>query len=176
MFHALLILFCAGAAHSEDDSIIIVRGGKAELKYELVLREEQGGVAGLRGTRWSIKPDGSWEVAKFKVVQSEDRVLENTRRKGKLTLEQVQSLVRELKSEKLLDIRSHLGTEEGINPHRYILIFGNHKIALEGVETRREGNIRDNILSGSPPMDQESARDRDRFANIASLIEDRTTS
>jgi hypothetical protein len=166
----LLEVTCQGG----ENSYLVTKDGRQELRYELVLREEQGGFTGTCGKIWQIAPGGHWSVVSFKTINGEVKASEKTRREGKLNSDQLARLAQRLASENLAKLSSHLGPEPSVNPHRYILFFGHQQTILDGVDPRREGCIRDNILNGSPPMQAEEARERDRFANVAQIIEEPT--
>ena len=60
----VLVVAMAGPVFSCDDlgSYLTENNGRKALKEPLTLREEQGGIAGITGTVWTIEPSGQWWV------------------------------------------------------------------------------------------------------------------
>ena len=72
-------------------------------------------------------------------------------------------------------IRESLGPykdlDSVVNPHRYTISFGAKRAALTGVEPRRGPDVRENIITGAPPMDDPAeSQEVHRFAQVAHLV------
>jgi len=68
------ILMCAGP-DSDDSSAYLAGGdGPKRLKDTLVLREQQGGIAGVTGTIRTIEPNGKWRLEEFRKAGGKEQV------------------------------------------------------------------------------------------------------
>jgi hypothetical protein len=163
--------FCADDPYLTRDKV----SGSPELKHDLIFREEQDGTAGYRGMIWRIRRDGQWDIVKFKTVEGKTVEFDRTRRVGKLSPEQLERLGRKLAQEGLANLKDELGTDQSINSHNFILTFGEKKSLIGGVEPRQGKSVYNNIMEGSPQLDESKIGDRDRFAKLAKWIEEATS-
>ena len=140
------------------------------LKESLVLREEQGGIAGTSVTEWTIEKDGKWTLAQF-LVAGNGKEQDGTRQKtaGQLKPTELTKLVERLAADNMLDLPATLGTAAKINPHNYVLHFGKKKITLSGAQPRIDNNLKANVLSAVPDTDPTTA-DVKRLAEIVNLV------
>jgi len=180
---ASLILagFAVHAARADDLKKFLdqAASGNVMLKHELKLREEQGGIApGLAGTVWTIKPDGHWQMTYFRTVDGKEQTLPAPRRQGILSQEQLTRIAEVLAEQNFHAIPERLGPDPepgaGVNPHRYILDFGDKSVKLQGVGRRRGGDIVKNIQS-VPAPDKDQAVHLDQFSKVAHQVVSQTT-
>jgi len=114
-FVALAALAAAGRAAEPAD--YLTKDG--QLKHPLEFRDGQGGIAGVTGTAWTIRPDGSWAVATF-LNDKEQKVLG----KGKLGAKQLAALAGHLAAQDVAGLPKAMGGFTGANPHTFTLRFG----------------------------------------------------
>jgi hypothetical protein len=165
----------AGAMGQSVDAYIAARSSeRPELKHSLTLREEQGGAGGLSGVEWTIRPDGKWELVRFCTVKGKEEKLGSSLARGELTSAQLTELGQVLASADLNGLPPKIGPAPEpaaiVNPHRFVLIFGDKKIVLSGVEARRGGDLLRNIHSVAHKCATEQVHQLDRFGKVASAV------
>lgn len=163
----------AQAADPDVSAYLEGRGGARTLRHDLVLREEQGGVAGVSGTTWRLDRAGGWSTHRFRVVDGEDRPSARGRRESRLTPGDLGRIAREMGRHRLLELPGRVGptpARPDVNGHRYTLRFGDHATTLDGVGHRRGGSVRDDIMAGSEELGADDFVLLRRFAELAELI------
>jgi hypothetical protein len=169
----LLTLVVGGSVPMDQPTDYGVRDatGKWVLKHPLILREEQFGTGGSSGTVWAIKSDGRWSVFQFWSARGKERELADSRVEGVLTQEQLSHLVSMLSAQNLkaLPLQVEAGPElgKGSNAHRYVLVFGDHKVTLKGVPSRRDDTPLENIQRSIEQAEKARSKQVSRFSNIA---------
>ena len=155
------------------------------LKEPVTLVERQDGIDDSDVTRWIIEPSGEFKVYRFrtkaKTPEPEEGRLVS---KGRISDADMMKLGRLLEENRLAELPPAIGTDRQVNNHQYILSFGDRRIRIGGVKTRRnirgqkqKQSIFENIKSSIPqsqaesPDDGSKAEEWIRFANIANSIE-----
>jgi hypothetical protein len=170
---ACILAMATTVAGFEGDDLgayLTEANGQHMLKEKLVLREEQGGFAGLTGTIWTIEPSGHWRVESFRPDKAGNEEL-TTRREGRMTAEQLATLAKGLAAQDLASLPAKLGRDAKVNPHRYSLKFGKKHSTLAGVGPRRDQSIRENILKAATSKEAPEDEPLVRFAHIAHIVE-----
>lgn len=161
------------AANPDVSAYLEGRGEARRLTHDFVLREEQGGVAGVAGTTWRLDRSGAWSTHRFVVVDGEDRPSARGRRELQLTPDALGQVAREMDRYRLLELPERVGlppARPDVNRHRYTLRFGDHATTLDGVGHRRGGSVRTNIMGGSEDLGSEDFLLIRRFAELADLV------
>ena len=145
----LLVLTTAGPGLAADDleTYLTEDKGRKVLKEPLTLREEQGGIAGITGTLWTVEPSGKWRVERFRRDKdgSEDRT---PMRSGTLSAAQLEALAKTLAARDLAGLPVKTGRKAPVNPHNITITFGKKSATIQGLPAR--GAIRSRSTSGSP--------------------------
>jgi hypothetical protein len=161
----------AGAGYGGDlGAYLGEKEGRKALKAPLTLREEQGGIAGITGTEWTIEPSGQWRVARFSPNKDGTERL-STLRSGTLSPADLESLARTLDGQDLAGLPEKTGPEAKANPHRITLRFGKKTATLEGCPPRRTPSIAENIRKAANAVPGADAAVWERFANVAHAVE-----
>lgn len=155
------ILVVTLAAPCQDPGAYL--GPDGRLKHQVVLSEEQGGIAGPRVNDYVIEPDGSYTRRSYTRYVNKDgdeeRRAESTRR-GKLTAEQLGAIARELASREFDKLPSTIGEEAKANPRSVTITVGLKRITHFGAP--RDG--------GEPASGDDPSHPRSRFAAVARAI------
>lgn len=112
----------AHAAFADPETIVTENG---QLAHALTFKDVQGGFAGFTGQSYRIDPDGTWSITrvfnrrKFKPTKT-----------GKLTPDQLKTLVASLKKNGLLQLPKESGSQAQANPHVMTITFGKKKSAI----------------------------------------------
>jgi len=85
----------------------------------LILKDGQGGFAGITGSIWIIDPDGSWEHKRF-FNNRIDKAVQH----GKLTTKKLKVLADVLAHAQMNKLPARLGGFRGANPHVVTLSWG----------------------------------------------------
>lgn len=127
------------AARSADGpaDYLTGEGSSVRLKAPLILREEQGGIAGTTGTIRTIQENGEWSLVEFQ-TNSEGVEEKKTIKSGRLSPEGLTALASDLAKQDLTGLPEKLGEDEPVNPHRVIIQFGPKRTTLSGVAPRLE--------------------------------------
>jgi hypothetical protein len=154
----------------DPDAYLTEKDGRKALKEPLSLREEQGGIAGMTGTVWSIEPSGQWRVARFR-YDADGAERQTPVRGGTVSREQLEALARVLASQNLAELPEKAGREGTVNPHRVTIRFGPKAATLEGLPARRNLTVAELIRKSAPAPDQADAGVWERFAQLAQAVE-----
>lgn len=121
MKHVVVIVFALLFALPTQGTLIRDRflGKDGNLTAILSLKDGQGGIAGITGLLWTVRPDGSWERKPFtnKSIGKPDQ-------KGKLTPKQLQTLADILAHAQIHKLPAKIGNFRGPNPHLVTLSWG----------------------------------------------------
>jgi hypothetical protein len=167
----VLVGMMAGAGHGGDLSTYLgEKEGRKALKEPLILREEQGGYAGITGTVWTIEPSGQWRVARFSPNKDGTERL-STLRTGTLSPADLESLARTLDAQDLMGLPETTGPKAKVNPHRITLKFGRKTATLEGVPPRRNLSIAENLHKAAGAIQGADTAVWERFANVVQAVE-----
>jgi hypothetical protein len=173
-FMAALVLvgMMAGAGYGGDlNSYLGEKEGRKALKEPLTLREEQGGIAGITGTVWTIEPSGQWRVAQFSPNKDGTERLKPVR-SGTLSPADLESLARTLDAQDLAGLPERAGPEAKINPHRITLRFGQKTATLQGLPQARPNlSMAENIRKAATAIRGVDSAVWERFANVVHAVE-----
>lgn len=95
----------------------------AKLPEKVVVKDLQGGFAGLTGKQWTIETDGKWEEA---TVGPRDKV--TVVRSGTLKKEQIEALAKELKTYDAGKLKDE--GKVGTNPKVFSVSYGKSEAKL----------------------------------------------
>jgi len=112
LFAALAVLVVAPFAAAED----------ARLPEKLVVKELQGGFAGLSGKQWTIDTDGKWEEADV------SRGKATAARSGTLGAKEIEALAAQLKKYDAGALKDE--GKAGTNPKVVTVSYGKHAAQL----------------------------------------------
>lgn len=121
---ALFMIAIAAPAVAGDSKTIATRDGR--LAHPLVLKDVQGGFAGFTGQSYRIAPDGTWSLTRV----FNERKFKPTKT-GKLTPDQMKSLIATLASNKLLQLPKTSGGRPQVNPHVMTITFGKKVVKIQ---------------------------------------------
>lgn len=91
----------------------------------LTIRDSQDGFAGKTGTVWTIRPDCSYEVARFRGDEVSPPHL-----KGQLTPEQQTQLATALSAAAVETLPAHIGDPPPVNAHQISIDYGGKTTVL----------------------------------------------
>jgi len=173
---ALLASCAASAQDQKYREYLVPQGDGFHLKERLTLRDEVRGFAGLSGRMWVVEPDGRWSLVELRPAGT-GKVKEVPQQTGRLTSDQIVSLAKDLASHDLSGLPEEHGPSPKVNPHRFILKFGDKKMTLNGlVPRRREETMREIVAKSAPHQESAGATIWSRWEGLAHSIESRTTS
>ena len=114
-------LACGTQAALPRDKFLTEDG---KLPDTLTLQDGQGGFAGITGSIWTVRPDGSWDRKRFINAR-----MNKPDQQGKLTANQLQALADVLAHAQAYKLPDQLGKFRGANPHVVTLTWGKRKCA-----------------------------------------------
>ena len=157
---------------TQMDQYVLTNKDKMQLKENLVLKEEQGGIAGRTVRTWTVQPSGAWTFVQV-LVDPNGAEIAGTRKELKGTLDQrdVKELAKALAAKDLAGLPGALGQKSKVNPHSYVLGFGKRESRIDGALPRRGEPIQENIIRSAPVKDAAEQNPWRRFADIAHVIE-----
>ena len=106
---SLLLFSCWALATLPRDKYLRKDG---KLAATLTLKDLQSGTNGVKGTIWTVRPNGSWDRK-----QVAGRTTRKPDRSGKLTARQLQQLADVLAHAQVQKLPARLGTFRGAKPH-----------------------------------------------------------
>ena len=112
-------LACSTQAALPRDKFLTEDG---KLPDTLTPQDGQGGFAGITGSIWTVRPDGSWDRKRFINARTNkpDQL-------GKLTPKQLHALANVLAHAQVHKLPGRLGKFRGANPHMVTLTWGKRK-------------------------------------------------
>jgi hypothetical protein len=168
----VLVGMMMGPGFSGDDlgAYLTEHDGRKVFKEPLTLREEQGGIAGITGTLWTVEPSGQWRVARFR--QNKDGTERLTPlRSGELSPAQLEGLAKTLAAQDLVGLPDKMGREAKVNPHRITIKFGQKAATLEGLPARRNLTLAEHIRKSAPAKEKADAGLWMRFTHVVQAVE-----
>ena len=114
LIFALLLAYNLQALPRDE---YLTKDGK--LGQILILKDGQGGFAGITGSIWIIDPDGSWEHKRFF-----NNRIDKADQQGKLTTKKLKVLADVLAHAQMNKLPARLGEFRGANPHVVTLFWG----------------------------------------------------
>jgi hypothetical protein len=167
----LLGVVAASAVADHPDDYLVRKDRTVTLKETLTMIEEQGGIAGKTVTTWTVQPSGEWTRVK-EVPRRKGQATPAEKESGKLTQEQLIDLAGEMAAQGWSKLPARVGEPAKVNPHRYVLIFGDRRTALEGVPARRRAeSIPENIRKAAATAQPAERSLLHGFAKMAEVVE-----
>jgi hypothetical protein len=170
----LLVAVMASPGFSVDEpgAYLTETNGRTALKEPLIVREEQGGIAGITGTVWTIEPSGEWKVSKFRRNRDGTDQLTPVR-SGKVSPAELEDLAKSLAQRNLSGLPEKAGRESKVNPHKVTIQFGKKMATLEGLPPRRVTSVAEHIRKSTHANETADAGVWDRFVHITEAVESR---
>jgi hypothetical protein len=126
-------------------------------KQMLTLKDSQDGFAGKTGTIWTIRPDCSYEVARFRGDEISPPHL-----KGQLTPEQQSRLATALSAAAVETLPAQIGEPAPVNAHQIFIDYGGKTTVL---------NLG---MGGDITAQEKSSGPAQRVAEISKMVKDVT--
>jgi hypothetical protein len=172
-FLAVLAVVGVSSAYSPAqanlDAYLTRQDGRQVLKEPLSLREEQGGIAGITGTIWTVETSGHWRVEQFSDRGGTEH--RTTLRTGILTPARLEELAKTMDAHNLAGLPEKTGPQPRVNPHNIIIKFGTKAAMLTGVPPRRNPSLAENIRQGATAKPEVETGVWQRFAHLAEAVE-----
>jgi len=168
----LLVLTTAGPGLAADDldTYLTEDKGRKVLKEPLTLREEQGGIAGITGTLWTVEPSGKWRVERFR--RNKDGSEHRTpMRSGTLSAAQLEALAKTLAARDMAGLPVKTGRKAPVNPHNITITFGKKSATIQGLPARRGHTVAEHIRKSIAATEKADAGVRERFAHVVEAVE-----
>jgi hypothetical protein len=102
------------------------QAAECPVKPMLTIKDSQDGFAGKTGTIWTVKPDCSFEIARFR---GDD--VSAPHAKGQLTPEQQSQLAAVLSTEAIATLPSHSGEASPVNNRQITIDYGGKTAVLD---------------------------------------------
>lgn len=169
---AVSMVASPGFSSDEPGAYLTESQGRKMLKEPLTVREEQGGIAGITGTVWTVEPSGEWKVSKFR-RDGEGTDHLTPVRTGKLSRAEIDDLAKSLAHGDLAGLPEKSGREAKVNPHNVLIQFGKKTAALEGLPARRVPSVAAHIRKSAPSNEEAGTGVWERFAHITEAVESR---
>jgi len=166
-------ILIGGGSGREDPSASLAGDDGPKLKETLVLREQQGGIAGVTGTIRTVQPDGQWRLEGFRTAAGKEQA--RTIKTGRLSPAELEALAKSLADHDFLNLPEKVGNEEPVNSHRIIVQYGNKRTTLSGISPRLDADEATKALIMRTASDRGLAEDKiwTRCAELADSIESR---
>lgn len=167
-------ILIGGGLSGDDPSTYRAGDDSAKrLKETLILREQQGGIAGDTGTIRTIEPDGRWRLEEFRTEDGQEQT--RTVKTGRLSPAELEALAKRFSSPDFQDLPEQVGEEEPINPHKVIIQFGKKRTTLSGIAPRfdEDETIKGLIMKTASGRGLAENKVWTRCADLADSIESR---